>query len=128
MRRNDIFDIFFYNLILASNLHKDVRLQDVTVWIDPLDATKEYTEDLMEYVTTMVCVAHKGWFVLISNNLFPCPIDVLTPTVPIFRLNPNLGKMGCIVCLAFFKSNHLEITAENVPPSFSLEVHLQVQK
>jgi len=40
------------NRILVSD--ELIPAETITVWIDPLDATKEYTEGLKQYVTTMV--------------------------------------------------------------------------
>lgn len=49
----------------AVGRDEKVFLKDVTVWIDPLDATQEYTEggknpELLNYVTVMVCIAVNG--------------------------------------------------------------------
>ena len=48
----------------VKNRDEEVPLSEVTVWIDPLDATQEYTEgkkdkSLLKYVTVMVCIVVK---------------------------------------------------------------------
>eukprot|EP00612_Vaucheria_litorea_P001571 CAMPEP_0171454636 /NCGR_PEP_ID=MMETSP0945-20130129/1843_1 /TAXON_ID=109269 /ORGANISM="Vaucheria litorea, Strain CCMP2940" /LENGTH=263 /DNA_ID=CAMNT_0011979699 /DNA_START=279 /DNA_END=1070 /DNA_ORIENTATION=- len=45
---------------IPTKSDRELELGDLMVLVDPLDATKEFTEDLLEYVTVMVCYVYKG--------------------------------------------------------------------
>ena len=56
-----------YNGEVAALATRDeaVSVDQLAVWIDPLDATQEYTEgatdpELLKFVTVMICIAVKG--------------------------------------------------------------------
>jgi len=37
--------------------YKSVTMKDLTVWVDPLDGTKEYTQGLLDHVTVLIGIA-----------------------------------------------------------------------
>lgn len=46
--------------VFSSDTPVTLSPEDVVVWIDPLDATKEYAEGKGQYVTVMACITVRG--------------------------------------------------------------------
>ncbi|CAL8317196.1 unnamed protein product [Merluccius merluccius] len=40
--------------------YKDLKEEELVVWVDPLDGTKEYTEGLLDNVTVLIGIAYEG--------------------------------------------------------------------
>lgn len=63
-QNNSKFDLKFYMSKCDSYKAKPNDLiksiLEINVWIDPLDATQEYSENLVEYVTVMFCITQVG--------------------------------------------------------------------
>lgn len=65
--RNDIDTKIHDNEISkVKGRDEEVIIDDIAVWVDPLDATQEYTEggtqpDLLQYVMVMICITVDGY-------------------------------------------------------------------
>jgi len=53
-------DLLALSASLPEELKGDLDLSDVTVWVDPLDGTKEMLLEALENVTTLIGIALKG--------------------------------------------------------------------
>ncbi|XP_075719469.1 3'(2'),5'-bisphosphate nucleotidase 1 [Rhinoderma darwinii] len=40
--------------------YNDIKEEELVVWVDPLDGTKEYTEGLLDHVTVLIGIAYEG--------------------------------------------------------------------
>ncbi|XP_075060375.1 3'(2'),5'-bisphosphate nucleotidase 1 [Mixophyes fleayi] len=40
--------------------YNSIKEEELVVWVDPLDGTKEYTEGLLDHVTVLIGIAYKG--------------------------------------------------------------------
>lgn len=45
---------------LCPDQFTSLKEEELVVWVDPLDGTKEYTEGLLDHVTVLIGIAYKG--------------------------------------------------------------------
>ncbi|XP_069464689.1 3'(2'),5'-bisphosphate nucleotidase 1 isoform X2 [Ambystoma mexicanum] len=59
----DLIEAGQYNEILkhcCPAQYSNIKEEELVVWVDPLDGTKEYTEGLLDHVTVLIGIAYEG--------------------------------------------------------------------
>ncbi|KAL4238494.1 3 5-bisphosphate nucleotidase 1 [Mactra antiquata] len=60
---DDFFELNFDQEVLKHECPKDlkdVKNEEVVIWVDPLDGTKEFTEGFLDHVTVLIGIAVRG--------------------------------------------------------------------
>ena len=80
-----------------SEVDNYAQLKDIKVYIDPLDATQEYSENLIQYVTVMFCLVVQGKPKAgIIHNPFTNDTGIINPVII-----ESLFFFVIIICLYF---------------------------
>uniref|UniRef100_A0AAR2KVW7 3'(2'),5'-bisphosphate nucleotidase 1 n=1 Tax=Pygocentrus nattereri TaxID=42514 RepID=A0AAR2KVW7_PYGNA len=59
----DLIETGMYDVILRKpcpEKYSILKEEELVVWVDPLDGTKEYTEGLLDHVTVLIGIAYRG--------------------------------------------------------------------
>ncbi|CAC5396225.1 cysQ [Mytilus coruscus] len=59
----EMFELGFSEEVLAHDCPeylKDIKDEEIVIWVDPLDGTAEYTQGLLDHVTCLIGIAARG--------------------------------------------------------------------
>ncbi|XP_076097512.1 3'(2'),5'-bisphosphate nucleotidase 1-like [Mytilus galloprovincialis] len=59
----DLFELGFSDEVLAHDCPeylKDVKDEEIVIWVDPVDGTAEYTQGLLDHVTCLIGISARG--------------------------------------------------------------------
>lgn len=74
----------------------DLKEEELVVWVDPLDGTKEYTEGLLDNVTVLIGIAHRGRAIagVINQPFYNYQLEDSTVLGRTIWGMPGLGAFG----------------------------------
>uniref|UniRef100_A0A8C2R8U6 3'(2'),5'-bisphosphate nucleotidase 1 n=1 Tax=Capra hircus TaxID=9925 RepID=A0A8C2R8U6_CAPHI len=76
--------------------YSGIKEEDLVVWVDPLDGTKEYTEGLLDNVTVLIGIAYEGKAIagVINQPYYNYQVLLLNDTKIFFQINNYDAVLG----------------------------------